>query len=547
MNSRRRRPHSAMWRLAAAAAAAVAAGGLLAGCGGSSSSGAASSSGGGQTFVAAVQAIPTNLDSVTFSGGTRPFFTLLGSQLFNYADTACSVAPSTSALVGQLAKSWQLDPGGKSYTITLNDYKSQYGHPLTSEDVQWSLERGLALSPIVKFLSANSADYNLKNPITIVSPTVFKLNVEHITPVDLAMFTIPTYSIFDATEAKLHATSSDPWATKWIATHSDGFGPWQVQSFVPNNEIVFTQNPGYTGSRGNVSTMIMKQVPDPSDQAELLQSGSINYAGSLTWAQYKSLQSNPKVKVYSCAPTSRDWLLLNQAYGPLANVQVRQAINEAINRQALVTGAYAGYGSPALSPFLSSELPAGVSAPSVTESATSAKALMAQAGYPHGFSLTLTYNAVQPGSQVAQDAILLQSQLAQIGITLNLNLLASGNDLQSDQSAGKYQAMLWSESGAVPGLYFDAGLIEPGAPNNTWNYKSPAWIAATNELASQVGSPAYDAAATKLANLVVTDVPIVSLVNTPNVFAVTSNVSNVNASLRTAIIIPDVSELMINS
>ena len=106
--------------------------------------------------------------------------------------------------------------------------------------------------------------------------------------------------------------------------------------------------------------------------------------------------------------------------------------------------------------------------------------------------------------------------------------------------------MLWSESGAVPGLYFDAGLIEPGAPNNTWNYKSPAWIAATNELASQVGSPAYDAAATKLAGLVVTDVPIVPLVNTPNVFAMTSDVANVNASLRTAIIIPDVSQLTVN-
>ena len=547
MNSRRRRSRSAAWRLAVATAGTLAVGGLLAACSGSSSGGSSGgSSAGGQTFVAAVQAIPTNLDSATFSGGTRPFFTLLGSQLFNYADTACSVAPSTSALTGELAKSWTLDPGGKSYTITLNNYKSQYGHPLTSEDVQWSLERGIALSPIVKFLSTNSADFNVKNPITIVSPSVFKLNVEHITPVDLAMFTIPTYAIFDATEAKLHATSSDPWATKWIATHSDGFGPWQVQSFVANNEIVFSQNPGYTGPRGNVSTLIMKQIPDPSDQAELLQSGSINYAGSLTWAQYKSLNSSSNVKVYSCAPTSRDWLLLNQAYGPLANVEVRQAISEAINRQALVTGAYAGFGSPSMSAFLSSEMPTGVSAPGITQSVTAAKALMAQACYPHGFPLTLTYNAVQPGSQVTQDAILLQSQLAQIGITLNLNLLASGNDLQADQSTGKYQAMLWSESGAVPGLYFDAGLIEPGAPNNTWNYKSPAWIAATNELASQVGSPAYDAAATKLAGLVVTDVPIVPLVNTPNVFAMTSDVANVNASLRTAIIIPDVSQLTVN-
>ena len=527
-------------RFATLIATAAVIGGLLSACGGTSNNGGG---GGGGTFVAAVQAIPTTLDSISFSGGTRPYFTLLGSQLFNYADASCSVAPSTSQLVGQLAKSWSVDPGGKSYTVTLNSYKSQYGDALTSQDVQWSLERGLALSPIVKFLSAASAHFNVKDPITIVSPTVFKLNVVQATPVDLAMFTIPTYSIFDSVEAKKHATASDPWATKWIAAHSDGFGPWQVQTFTANNEIVFTKNPGFTGARGNVARLIMKQVPDPASQAQLLQSGAINYSGTLTWTQYKSLQSSSGVKVYACAPTSRDWMLLNQAYGPLSKAKVRQAINEAVNRQALVTGAYAGFGTPSLSPFLTSELPAGVSGPTITENVAAAKALMAQAGYPNGFPLTLTYNAVQPGSQVTQDAILLQSQLAQIGIKLSLNQLAAGNDLQGDQSTGKYQAMLWSESGAVPGLYFDAGLIEPGSPNNTWNYKSAAYVAATNQLAAPVGSAAYVAAARKLAALNVSDVPIVPLVDTPNVFAMTSNISNVAQSLRTAIIIPDASEL----
>lgn len=526
---------------------AAAASGVLAACGGASASARSSTAttaakSGGKTFVAAIQAIPPTLDPTAFSGGTRPFFTELGSQLFNYSDPSLSVAPATNKLVGELAKSYKVGAGGKYYTITLNNYKSQYGHPLTSQDVKWSLDRGIALSPIVKFLSFNSAHFNPKNPITIISKTEFRVNVTQRTPVDLAMFTIPTYSIFDSVEAKKHATSKDLWATKWIANHSDGFGPWEVKTFSVNNEIVFASNPGYTGPRGNVSTLILKQVPDPATQAQLLQSGSVNYAGSLTWSQYQSLQKSKNVKVYSGASTSDDWLLLNQSYGPLANPKVRQAISEAINRQALVKGAYAGFGEPALNAFIPSEL-TGLNDPKLSENVADAKKLMAAAGYGNGFPLTLTYNAVQPGSQVTQDAILLQSQLSQIGITLTLNQLAAGNDLQTDQSTGKYQAMLWSESGAVPGLYFDAGLVEPGAPNNTWGYKSTAWVAATNKLAAPFGSKSYDSGARTLANLMVTDFPIVPLVDTPNVFALTANVQNVNKSLRTAIIIPDFSQV----
>ncbi len=545
-----RRSHRAPRRLVAALAGALALCGIIAGCGGTSSSSGSGSSGGSssgsKTAVVAVQAIPPTLDSASFSGGTRPFFTALNSMLFNYDVSSCSVAPSADRLVGQLVKSWTADPGGKSYTITLNDYKSQYGNPLTSEDVKWSLARGEALSPIVKFLSHASAHYSTTDPIQIISPTVFKLNVAQKTPVDLAMFTIPTFSIFDATEAMKHATSKDPWATKWIAAHSDGFGPWQVSTYTQNNEIVFTQNPGYTGPRGNVKTLIMKQIPDPSDQSQLLQSGSINYAGTLTWSQYKSLGSSSSVKVYPCASFSRDWLVLNQASGPLANPKVRSAINMAIDRQALVQGAYAGYGTPSLSAWLPSETPAGVNLPATTESVAQAKALMAQAGYPHGFPLTLTYNAVQPGSQVTQDAILLQSQLQQLGIKLQLNQLAAGNDLQTDESTGKYQALLWSSSAALPGLYFDAGLIEPGSPNNTWSYKSQQYVNLVNQLgAARVGSAAYDKAAAGLGALNISDVPIVALVDTPNIFAMTSNVSNVNAMLRTAVILPDFSQAVI--
>src|SRR5262249_36621070 len=163
-------------------------------------------------------------------------------------------------------------------------------------------------------------------------------------------------------------------------------------SYQANNEVIMKPNPGYTAPRGNVGTLIMKQIADPAQQAQLLESGSINFAQSLTWSQFKSLSSSSSVKVYPCAGFSTDNILLQQTYTPLANAKVRQAISMATSRQALVTGAYAGFGTPSLSAWIPSMAP-GVTQPQFTEDASAAKSLLAQAGYPNGFPLTLEYNA----------------------------------------------------------------------------------------------------------------------------------------------------------
>lgn len=506
-------------------------------CGGGGAGSSASSS---HTFVMATQALPTSLDATEFSGGTRPLLALMDSELFNYDTTSCDTAPSADKLSGLLVDSYKPSADRKSITVTLkSNVKSQYGNALTSDDVKWSFERGVALSPIVKFLSSKSAHFAATNPIEVLSPTQFKLNLDQPTPVDLAMWTIPTFSIYDSTEAKKHTTGDDPWAKAWIGKNSDGFGPWKVDAFDQGNQITLTKNPGWPGKMGNYDKVVLKQITSSSDQAQLLQSGSINYARDLTWSQLSDLKSSGKVDVYQCAPISRDWLVLQQKDPHLADVRVRQAISMAIDRDALVKGAYAGLAQPALDGMLQSELPSGANVQKTSYNVDQAKKLMAEAGASSGFDLTLNYNATQPGSQVDQLAILLQSQLKQIGINLKLNKLASGNDLQTAHSKGNYQAELWSSSSALPSAYFDAGLLEPGSPNTTWGYQSQEYIDAVNALgAAAPGSPEANAAIEKIANLNITDMVVVQLASTPNNFAMTKGLKGIDQALGTIPIQP---------
>lgn len=513
----------------------------LTACGGSAKSGSSNA-----TFVMAVQSLPSTLDINPFEGtATRQIHSLLDSSLWNYDDPSCSTTPTAQKLTGWLVKSSTVSSDRKTIDVTLKDLKSQYGNKLTSTDVQWSLQRAQAISPIAKFLSTGNIHVTA-DPITVVSPTEFKLNLSQPTPIDEAMFTVPTFAIFDSTEAKKHATASDKWATAWVQQHSDGFGPWQVSSFDKGNQITLTRNPGWTGATGNVSKVIIKQVADPDQQDQLLQAGSVQYSGQLTWSQYKNLQSSSKAKVYSCASFSRDTLVLQQKDPRFANVQVRQAISMAIDRSALVTGAYAGFGKPALTGWLPSSLPAAANVAKTTEDVAAAKALLAKAGYPNGFSMTLTYNATQPGPQVEQLAILLKSQLSRIGITVNLQNLASPADYTAAQFSGKFEATIQSESPAVPSEFFDAGFLVPGSPINTFNYNNPEYLKAFQALgASEPGTPAYNSALVKLADLNITNGGYIYLVETPNIFAMSSSVSNVDKSLGTGVIIPQPAELTV--
>lgn len=510
----------------------------------SSASGGASS--GSKTFVAAVLTLPPSMNPSSFSIGERPVFAMLDSSLFNYASSSCSTPLAAANVTGQLVKSWTIAPDRKSYTIVLKQEKSPAGNPLTSTDVQWSLDRALATDDIIKYLTTASAHY-AKNPITIISPTEFKLNVTQATPVDLAVLGLPDLPIYDATLVKQHATASDPWASAWLSANFAGFGPWQLSSFQAGNEVVMTKNPGYTGPRGNISQVIMKQIDTAADEVQLMQSGSVQYAANLTWAQYKTLSTSSNVTVYKCAPISRDVLVLNFKNPALGNTDVRQAISMAINRSQLNVGAYAGLASPAVSPLLPSEMPPGDSAPTLSYNVAAAKALLAKAGYPHGFSFTLTYNDTNPGSQADQDAILLQSQLKQAGITLNLNDVTNGSDFSNDFTKGQYQAALVFSGSAVPSAYFDVGLEEPGSPNDSWNFTDSQWVNLVNQVGtSPAGSSASNSALTQLAALGMSQLPWIPLIDTPNIFAMSSSVTGIGAAMRTGTIVPQAAVMNMN-
>lgn len=127
------------------------------------------------TLVGAISAVPTDMGPDTNQGGpsneTSPF---TSATLVRYKDVPANQLPGPYAVQPYLAQSWKQDKTG--YTFTLRAAKSQYGNPLTSQDVKWSFERKLVINPTAQTLYT-SANIDKTNPITVINSRTFHINL----------------------------------------------------------------------------------------------------------------------------------------------------------------------------------------------------------------------------------------------------------------------------------------------------------------------------------------------------------------------------------
>lgn len=508
---------------------------------------AARSQAASHTFVYVVPAVPTHLGLWPSEGNaTSLLYQLLDSKLVDYnlsalANNGCSELPTDTDLIGNLASSWIVKPN-KYVQFTLRDVKSAYGNELNAEDVRWSLDRSLhqtstvlnsALGTTAQFNVTDGNSFNIDNFVKIINPHTVRLILKKSTVFDVISWTNDLTNIWDATEAMKYATPSDPQANAWFQNNTADFGPWKVSSFTPGVEIDLVPNPYwkpyYKGTRGNITKVVIQAVPDATVRDQLLQTGAAQYASALSSQQYLALEKTSGVTVKTCVSASRDFLMLNEHNPVFANVQVRQAISDAIDRKALVNVAYSGVlGRPArfgLSQFV--KFPQPPASEQFTYNVAKAKSLLAAAGYPNGFTVNLTYSESRPGPQATPDAILIQTMLAAVGITVNLQNVASSTNFTTINNTGDYDMEMYSENAVLSDPIFNSSAFtQSDSPNDAYGFDSPTWDAALNNAKfSTPGTPQYFAALKALAIQGPIQVPIVYLVDDISILAFRSNVT----------------------
>lgn len=474
-----------------------------------------------KSVVMVVPSVPDNLTIFPYGGNaSQAVLTGLGSQIGVYEHSCSSAVPGK--VNGKLAESMTVSPDHKSIEVKLRPLKSQFGNTLSAKDVEWSLvEYGFVIQPVLKKTFAQSG-FDVDNLITKIDDSTIKFNLTSFESYSVDMFQNPLGYIYDSTEAMKHATADDPVAQKWLFTHLADYSGWKLDNFTPGQSLKVTADPKWGGPARAVTEVVLQGVPDDATRQQLLQSGKAQLAVGFQSSQYKALAADPGIKVQACPGLNMDNLMFSTREAPLNDVRVRQALSMAIDRDKLVTGAYSGYATPAVS-SLNSDFGYGSTGDVYTYNPEKAKQLLADAGYADGFSLTLTYSATRPGPVVAQSSVLIQSMLAEVGVKVKLEQITSPTQMSDTMYIShNYQAVLYGEPVAVADPAYLAWIKFGSSPNNSGTFWKNAEMTQLLATAAQTPADQTDERAKlfkRIAQIGDEEVPLIELVETPYITA----------------------------
>lgn len=226
-------------------------------------------------------------------------------------------------------------------------------------------------------------------------------------------------------KAAIEAAKGD---TTALTENPVGTGPYRIKEWVHGDHMTFEANPDYWGEKPKSQEVILKWSTEAAQRLLELQSGEADLVENIAPEDFETVKNDPELSLNLREPVNVFYVGMNVNLKPFDNEKVRQAVNMAIDRQRIVDLFYPE-GSIAASQFLPPALVPGHD-PKLTvpkPDIEGAKKLLAEAGYPDGFEVPLSYRETSrvylpsPG-KVAQE---IQAQLKEIGITVKLTPIES--------------------------------------------------------------------------------------------------------------------------
>jgi peptide/nickel transport system substrate-binding protein len=304
-----------------------------------------------------------------------------------------------------LAKAWEISEDGKTYTFHLQEGVLFHdGTPCDAEAVRQSFLRAQdkARGIVHPHYFAGIADIEALGPYVVR----FVLRKE-----DASFLTLLALG-----DAVVVPNRDDLY--RWPV----GTGPFRFAQRDPGYQLRLVRNPQYwRAGYPKVEALVFRFIRDPAAQLAALRAGDVDIVVEVTPEVAETLRADKGFRVVSAPQELVQVLAINKTRVPFDQLAVRQALAHAIDRSHIIRVVALGYASPAwshLAPTAPYHADMSWLFPYDPERA---KALLAEAGYPQGFSATLTL----PANYVfhVRTGEVLAAQLARVGIQLKLELV----------------------------------------------------------------------------------------------------------------------------
>lgn len=365
------------------------------------------------------------LDNIT-SLDPHESFEATGGQICGnlYQRLVMADPKQADKVIGQLAKSWQVSSDSRVFTFFLDPAATfADGSALTAEDAAFSLQRIVKLDKSPAFI-INQFGFTKENvDQRVIAKDAHTLEVTLETPASetfLLYCLSATVGSIVSKKACLANQQQDDLGNGWLKQHSAGSGAFTLRGWKASESVILERNP-HDASQSTIKRVILKHIADPAAQALMLKKGDVDVAYDLTTEQLKPLTQDASVALIRQPLSAIMLISCNTTHPELAKPQVWQAIKWALDYESIQKNILALTYSVHQS-FLPQGFPAALDDTPFHQDVSKAKALLAEAGYPEGFEITLDHYSMQPYPDIAQAV---QTQLAAIGI--KVSLIASEN------------------------------------------------------------------------------------------------------------------------
>lgn len=374
------------------------------GQGGTSSGSEASSTSGTQgtpkdSLVVAISSEPTSLNPYAHSliNGFIPAPLIFDTLI---------VSDGNGGYKGGLATSWEFESDTKIVFKLRDDVTFHNGNPFTAEDVRQTLVTGAEST----FSNTLFACIDTAN-INIIDDHTIEVNLKYSYAPLLEVLSSFRASIIDA-----ETYTADPAA---YGRNPVGTGPMKMSRWISGDRIELEANTNYWGTPVSYSTCIFRVIVEATSRTIELETGGIDIASELAFSDWRRVESAPNLEIVSGRTNNMTTLVFNNSYEFFKDEKVRKALTYGIDREALVQVVWEGKANVATSFYSDTML--GYKAQGPYEyNVEKAKALLAEAGYPNGF--TFTYTTYETALNKAFSEVL-QSMWAQIGVTMRIDIV----------------------------------------------------------------------------------------------------------------------------
>jgi len=424
--------------------------------------------GGNDTIVVAHEAAVPNLDPAQALG-------LHSLRVIRFISeglvTTKKDEPEVSPL---LAKSWDISPNGLEWTFHLQEnVRFHDGEPLTAEAVKYSYER---------FMDPKHPEYKCGKwtfvvgyarpikRIDVVNAHTVKLVLHYKHAGFLGYLSNVNFGIVSPKAAK---QSCNDFGSKPVGT-----GPYRLETWQRGVKLSLIRNEHYWGKKGAPKRIIFRPVPEEQTRVAELLSGGVDVIVPVFPDSIPQVEKNKDTRIIKVPGLTIWYVALNLDRKIFQNQKVRQALNYAIDREAIVRDVLKNTGIVATQAVHPSSWGHNPNARKYPYDPERAKKLLAEAGFPNGFSLKLWAPTSGSGMQLPKEmAQVIQANLAAIGVQTKLEVFEWGTYLakvREKQRSFDMAAMSWYQKVRDPDVTLYPLFYSKNVPFvNLMKYNNP--------------------------------------------------------------------------